>query len=161
VNVVLDLMIHDLDIATDLSGSRPKLVSAAGASVITREIDSAFARIVFENGCIADIAASRVSDEKKRTIRAFDGDTLYTGDYQSQKAFVSRRGAGTVLELVTSELPSERRDTLLDEVRSFVDCIDNWKPPLVGGAEGRRALALARLITQCIENGSADFVPFS
>jgi len=161
VNVVLDLMIHDLDIATDLSGSRPKLVSAAGASVITREIDFAFARIVFENGCIADIAASRVSDEKKRTIRVFDGDMLYTADYQSQKAFASRRGTGTVPELVSSELPSERRDTLLDEIRSFVDCIENWKKPLVGGAEGRNALALARLITQCIEKGSAAFVPFS
>ncbi|MBS1127761.1 MAG: hypothetical protein H6Q96_141, partial [Nitrospirae bacterium] len=77
------------------------------------------------------------------------------------KAFVSRRGAGTVPELVTSEIPSERRDTLLDEVRSFIDCIANRKPPLVGGIEGRNALALARLITHCIEQGTTDFVPFS
>ena len=161
VNVVLDLMIHDLDIVADVAGSKPNKVSAVGTSVITREIDSVIARIVFENGCIADVAASRVSDEKKRVIRIFDGDTLYTADYQSQKAFVSRRGAGTVPELVTSEIPSERRDTLLDEIRSFIDCIANRKPPLVGGIEGRNALALARLITGCIEQGTTDFVPFS
>src|SRR3990172_1572284 len=77
VNVVLDLMIHDLDIVMDLAGSEPREVSAAGASVITKEIDAAAARIVFMNGCIADVTASRVSDEKKRALRLFDGNTLY------------------------------------------------------------------------------------
>ena len=161
VNVVLDLMIHDLDIVTDVAGSKPSKLSAMGSSVITREIDSASARIVFENGCIADVAASRVSDEKKRVIRIFDGDALYSADYQTQKAFVSRRGIGTVPELLSSELPAERRDTLLDEVRSFISCIENKKTPLVGGAEGRNALALARLITNSIEQGTMEFVPFS
>lgn len=93
VNVILDLMIHDLDIVTDIAGSRPKEVSAAGASLMTKEIDIATARIVFENGCIADITASRVSDEKKRIIRIFDGELLYTGDYQQQKATVTAREA--------------------------------------------------------------------
>jgi predicted dehydrogenase len=62
VNVILDLMIHDLDIVMDLAGSAPHEVSAAGASVITKEIDSASARIIFQNGCVADVTASRVSD---------------------------------------------------------------------------------------------------
>src|SRR5208283_4944995 len=86
VNVVLDLMIHDLDIVADLAGSVPKEISAAGASVITKEIDTATARIVFRNGCIADVTASRISDEKKRLLRVFDGDKIFTADYQIQKA---------------------------------------------------------------------------
>ncbi|MHB8844119.1 MAG: Gfo/Idh/MocA family oxidoreductase [Nitrospirota bacterium] len=161
VNVILDLMIHDLDIVTDLAGSRPARVSAAGASVITREIDSASARIVFENGCIADVAASRVSDEKKRILRIFDGDALYTADYQTQKAFVSRRGTGAVPELVASEIPTERRDTLLEEIKAFLACIEKKARPLVSGTEGRNALALARIITDSIEQGQNGFVPFS
>jgi predicted dehydrogenase len=161
VNVILDLMIHDLDIVTDLAGSRPAQVSAAGASVITREIDSAFARIVFENGCIADVAASRVSDEKKRILRIFDSEALYTADYQTQKAFISRRGTGTVPELVATEIPTERRDTLLEEIKSFLACIENKTRPLVSGVEGRNALALARIITDSIEQGKNGFVPFT
>ena len=161
VNVILDLMIHDLDIVTDLAGSRPARVSAAGASVITREIDSAFARIVFENGCIADVAASRVSDEKKRIIRIFDGEALYTADYQTQKALVSRRGTGPVPELIAEDIPTERRDTLLEEIRAFLGCIESRKRPMVSGAEGRNALALARIITDSIEQRQNGFVPFS
>jgi predicted dehydrogenase len=161
VNVVLDLMIHDLDIVTDVAGSEPKKVSAMGTSVITREIDSVIARIVYQNGCIADVAASRVSDEKKRVIRIFDGDTLYSADYQTQKAFASRRGTATMPDLVANELLTERRDTLLEEIRSFISSVESGKRPLVGGAEGRNALALALLITRCIEQGTADFVPFT
>jgi len=161
VNVVLDLMIHDLDIVTDVAGAKPKKVSAMGTSVITREIDSVIARIVFENGCVADIAASRVSDEKKRVIRIFDGDSLYTADYQVQKAFVSRRGTASVPDLIATELPTERRDTLLDEIKAFIASIESGNRPIVGGAEGKRALALARLITDSIERGTTDFVPFS
>jgi len=162
VNVVLDLMIHDLDIVTGLAGSRPREVSAAGASLITREIDTATARIVFENGCIADVAASRISaEEKKRILRVFDRDVLYTADYQTQKAFASRRGTGTVPELVATELPAERRDTLLEEIKSFLGCIENKTRPVVSGTEGRNALLLARIITDSIEQGKSGFVPFS
>ena len=159
VNVVLDLMIHDLDIVTDLAGSRPAEVSAAGASVITRELDAATARIRFENGCIADVAASRVSDEKKRLLRVFDGDAVYAADYQTQKAVRSRPVAGTVPELRPEELPTERKDTLFEEVASFVRCVSEGGRPLVGGAEGRNALALATLITRSIGEGRTGFVP--
>lgn len=160
VNVVLDLMIHDLDIVTDLAGSAPLKVSAAGSSIITREIDTATARIVFANGCVADVTASRISDEKKRLLRIFDGDALYTADYQTQKAFHSRRGPGAVPEFVTTEIATERRDTLLEEIKEFIACIEHRSRPTVSGTEGRNALALARLITHSIENRSTEFVPF-
>jgi predicted dehydrogenase len=159
VNVVLDLMIHDLDIVMDLAGSEPYQVSAAGASVITQEIDSASARIVFRSGCVADVTASRVSDEKKRLLRVFDGEAVYTSDYQSQKAVVSRRGGDPVPELLMSDISTDRRDTLGEEVRAFVLSIQTGTQPLVSGNEGRRALALAQKITENIHKGITEFVP--
>jgi predicted dehydrogenase len=159
VNVVLDLMIHDLDIVMDLAGSEPYQVSAAGASVITQEIDSASARIVFRSGCIADVTASRVSDEKKRLLRVFDGEAVYTSDYQSQKAVVSRKGGDLVPELLMSDISTDRRDTLGEEVRAFVLSIRTGTQPLVSGSEGRRALALAQKITENIHKGITEFVP--
>ncbi len=161
VNVVLDLMIHDLDIVMDLAGSAPKEVSAAGVSVITHEIDLASARIVFHNGCIADVTASRVSDEKKRLLRVFDDDAIYTCDYQTQKASVSRKQSGTVPQLIVQDISSERRDTLEDEVRAFVQSVRSGVRPLVSGIEGRQALALARIITNSIEQGITGFVSVS
>ncbi len=158
VNVVLDLMIHDLDIVTDLAGSAPLKVSAMGSSIITREIDAAMARIVFANGCVADVTASRISDEKKRLLRIFDGDALYTADYQTQKASVSRRGPGAVPEFVAAEIATERRDTLLDEIKAFIACIEHASRPAVSGTEGRNALALAKMITHSIENRITEFV---
>ncbi len=159
VSVVLDLMIHDLDIMMDLAGSTPKEVSAAGAAVITDKIDMATARIVFENGCVADVAASRVSEEKKRFLRVFDGENVYFSDYQSQKASVSRRGLSMSPELVAHPLTMERRDTLSDEIRSFVQSAQDGTRPLISGIEGRRALALATTIQQNIMRRIAGFVP--
>ncbi len=158
VNVVLDLMIHDLDIVSDLAGSEPREISAAGASVITKEIDTATARIVFHNGCTADITASRIAAEKKRLLRVFDEAGIYTADYQTQKAAISRKGDGPVPELVTSDIFTERRDTLYEEIRAFVLSIRTGGRPLVSGAEGRRALALAQRISENINKGIGGFV---
>ena len=158
VNVVLDLMIHDLDIVTDLAGSEPKEVSAAGASVITKEIDMATARIVFHNGCAADLTASRISDEKKRLLRVFDEEMVYTSDYQTQKASVSRKGSNAVPELVTSDIITERCDTLHEEITAFVRSIQTGSRPLVSGVEGRRALALALRISENINKAIKGFV---
>jgi predicted dehydrogenase len=159
VNVVLDLMIHDLDIIMDLAGSTPKEVSAAGVTIITDEIDIATARITFQSGCIADVTASRVSDEKKRLLRVVDEGAIYTSDYQTQKATVSRVKTGHVSQLVVQDISSERRDTLGDELRAFVQSVQNGVRPLVTGIEGRRALALARTITDNIGKGLTAFVP--
>jgi len=159
VNVVLDLMIHDLDIVADLAGSEPKEVSAVGASIITKEIDIASARIVFQNGCIADVTASRVSDEKKRLLRLFDNESVYNADYQTQKTMLSRKGDGLVPELTTQDISTDRCDTLNEEIRAFVRSVQSGARPLVSGLEGRRALALARIITENIEKGIIGFVP--
>jgi predicted dehydrogenase len=159
VNVVLDLMIHDLDIVSDLAGSAPKEISAAGASVITSEIDTAAARIIFRSGCVADVTASRVSDEKKRLLRVFEGSNVYTSDYQSQQATVSHKKTAPALELVVQNIPTDHCDTLGEEVLNFVRSIQNGSRPRVSGADGRRALALARIITDNITKGINGFVP--
>jgi predicted dehydrogenase len=161
VNVVLDLMIHDLDIVMDLAGSAPTEVSAAGASIITSEIDMAMARITFQNGCIADISASRISDEKKRLLRVFDGDRVYTSDFQTQKATVSRRGTAAVPELVSQDLTTTKSDTLNEEIRAFIQSVRRGTGPVVSGSEGRRALALALTITDTINKGISGFVPIT
>ncbi len=161
VNVVLDLMIHDLDIVMDLSGSPPKEVSAAGVSFMTAEIDMATARITFQNGCIADVTASRISDEKKRLLRIFDLNAIYTSDYQAQKATVSRINPGVIPQLKVQDISSDRRDTLEDEIRAFVQSVRSGARPLVTGIEGRRALALARAITDTITQRITGFVPVS
>ncbi|HEX9135409.1 MAG TPA: gfo/Idh/MocA family oxidoreductase, partial [Nitrospirota bacterium] len=127
--------------------------------VITREIDCASARLVFKNGCVADVTASRVSEEKKRLLRVYDGEAIYTSDYQSQKAIVSRKGGDPVPELVMNDISTERRDTLDEEVRAFVLSIETGTRPLVSGIEGRRALALAQKITENIQKGITEFVP--
>lgn len=158
VNVVLDLMIHDLDLVADLAGSEPKEISAAGASVVTKEIDMASARIVFQNGCVADVVASRVSEEKKRVIRVFDDAGIYALDFQSQKAVFSGKGAGAVPQFETQDLSRDRLDTLHEEIRAFVRSIETGGRPLVSGMEGKRALGLAQLITSSIENGRSGFV---
>lgn len=159
VNVVLDLMIHDLDLVTDLADAEVREVSAAGASVITKEIDIASARILFANGCVADVVASRVSEEKKRLLRVFDGKCIYTADFQTQKAQQSFRKDGAALELATEDISLERRDTLLEEIRDFITCVEQSRRPLVSGIEGKRALALAQLISRSIEQGISAFVP--
>jgi len=159
VSVVLDLMIHDLDVVMDLAGSAPKEVSAAGAAVITNEIDIATARIVFDNGCVADVSASRVSDEKKRTLRVFDGGNVYLSDYQTQHASISRKGKSPLSEFVANPIETDRRDTLADEIRAFVKSVQEGTTPLVSGIEGRRALALATTIAGNITERITGFVP--
>ena len=159
VNVVLDLMIHDLDIVTDLANAEAREVSAAGASVITKEVDIASARILFANGCVADVVASRVSEEKKRLLRVFDGNRIYTADFQTQKAQRSFRKDGAALELSAEDLSLERRDTLLEEIKDFVRCVEQKTRPLVSGLDGKKAFALAQIITRSIEQGISGFVP--
>src|SRR5208283_2464079 len=152
-------MIHDLDVVMDLAGSAPKEVSAAGTAVITDKIDMAMARIVFENGCVADVSASRVSDEKKRVLRIFDGKNIYTSDYQTQQASVSRKGGTESPAFTAHNLAVEKRDTLADEIRAFIKSVQDGTRPIVSGIEGRRALALATTIADNVTRRITAFVP--
>jgi predicted dehydrogenase len=119
----------------------------------------ATARIVFKNSCVADVTASRVSEEKKRLLRVFDGEHMYSSDYQTQKAVVSNKAGTGAPGLASEDISLDRCDTLNNEIRAFLQCVRDKTQPLVSGREGRRALALAGMITETIKKGIAGFVP--
>lgn len=148
VNVVLDLMIHDIDIILTLVKSDLKLVNSVGVPVISDEVDIANARLQFESGCVANVTASRVSVDTMRKIRIFQPDAYITIDYQARKIGIFRKGgAGMPLPMIPNVTLEERSfdqgDSLMDEVRAFVHSVREGKPPVVSGEDGKRALAVA------------------
>ncbi|MFZ3073172.1 MAG: Gfo/Idh/MocA family oxidoreductase [Thermodesulfobacteriota bacterium] len=149
VDVVLDLMIHDIDIILNMVKSEIESVEAVGIPVMSNKIDIANARIKFANGCVADVTASRISKERTRKIRLFQSDAYISIDYAHQKISVSRlkREEGSMVpSIVEDVLQIEKGDSLKEEIISFVDCVVNKKPPLVSGKDGVRALQAAILI---------------
>jgi predicted dehydrogenase len=156
VDVVLDLMIHDLDIVLSLVNSKVKQFHATGIPVLTHTSDVAHARIEFENGCTASLTASRVSEEKIRKTRIFQPDGILSIDYLSQKLFLSKRavshGREKIPEMVTEKIPVKKIDLLEVEVHSFLQCVRNRKDPKVSGSDGKRALTLALQIIQKIDD---------
>ncbi|MBI4193682.1 MAG: Gfo/Idh/MocA family oxidoreductase [Betaproteobacteria bacterium] len=151
VDVVLDLMIHDIDIILNLVKSDIADVRPIGYPVLTDEVDIASARLEFTNGCVANVTASRVSNKSERKLRVFQQDAYLSLDLQPPKLVCWRRlrdGGGARLE------PEERgfaqADLLLEEVRSFVDAVRFGTPPMVSGADGKRALEVALRITAAI-----------
>jgi predicted dehydrogenase len=155
VNVVLDLMIHDIDIVLDLVNSKPKQFQAVGIPVITRHIDIANAWIEFENGCTANLTASRVSKEKARRTRILQPDGILTIDYVSQKVSLSKRavrpGREEISEIVTKEILVKKVDLLEAEIHSFLQSVRDRKHVRVSGLDGKRALELALQIIQKID----------
>jgi predicted dehydrogenase len=140
VDVVLDLMIHDLDLVVALARSEVKRVSASGFRVLTRDIDIATALIEFRSGCIATLSASRVSQAAVRKLRMFQHGVYVSADLQSGAArFVTRHGG----ELKQTDENYAGGDALAEQARSFVFSIKNKKPAAVSGDDGRRALKLA------------------
>lgn len=156
VDVVLDLMVHDLDIVLSLVKSRVNQFQAVGFPVLTQTSDVAHARIEFENGCTASLTASRVSEEKIRRTRIFQPDGILSIDTLSQKLFLSKKavspGAERVPEMVTEEIPVKKTDPLEAEIRAFLQCVRNRKDPQVSGPDGRRALMLSLQIIQKIDD---------
>jgi predicted dehydrogenase len=156
VDVVLDLMIHDLDIVLSLVDSGVNQFQAVGFPILTHTSDVANARIEFENGCAASLTASRVSEEKIRKTRIFQPDEILSIDYLSQKLFLSKKavspGGERVPEVITEEIPVKKIDPLEAEIHSFLQCVRNRKDPWVSGADGRRALMLALQIIQKIDD---------
>lgn len=147
VSVVLDLMIHDLDIILRLANSPVKAVHATGVAVLSPTEDIANARIQFENGCVANVTASRISQDKLRKIRVFQDDTYLSLDYMSQSGQLCRRTATGIEAL---PVPIDKSEPLAAELRSFADCVRLRSAPVVTGRHGMEALHLAIMICQTI-----------
>jgi predicted dehydrogenase len=153
VDVVLDLMIHDLQIVQSLVGARAVEIRAAGLPVLTPRLDIANARIVFEGGCVANLTASRVSARKVRKLRVFAPALYVSVDMQSRtvKTFRLCREKGEP-EIVSAELSVGPEEPLAREVADFVRASRSRQPPLVPGEAGRDALALAQDVLQAVES---------
>lgn len=150
VNVVLDLMIHDLEIILHLVGAPVKAVHAVGVPVLSGSEDIANVRLLFENGCVANVTASRISPERMRKIRVFTEDAYLSLDYQNQAGELFRKGpAGIARE----EVPIEKGEPLWLELRSFADCVRRRDRPVVSGEHAAEALRLAVEITQQMRRG--------
>jgi predicted dehydrogenase len=156
VDVVLDLMVHDIDIILSLTNSKVKEVQAIGIPFITRSLDIANARLEFENGCIASLTASRISKEKVRKTRIFQPNGIFSIDYLSQKLSFSIKGSSLgkekIPEMVTKEIPVKKIDLLENEIQSFLQNVRDRKEARVSGLDGKRVLEVALLITQKIDH---------
>jgi predicted dehydrogenase len=149
VDVVLDLMIHDIDVIASLVDSAVERVEAVGVAVLTDKPDIANARITFSNGCIANVTASRVSIKRERKIRVFQPDAYLSIDYDQRRAQIFHKPApGEGWMAIRSEtIEIEESDALAHEIDSFLDCVRTRSVPLVSGAEGLRALEIASMIS--------------
>ena len=148
IGVVLDLMIHDLEIVLHLVNSPVASVDAVGIPVLTRREDIANARIRFEDGCVANITASRISPERMRKIRVFQSNAYLSLDYQDQSGWIYRKDG---LEIGREEVQVEKDEPLKCELMSFVECAAKGEVPKVSGQQGAAALDVALEITRLIE----------
>jgi predicted dehydrogenase len=142
VDVVLDLMIHDLDLVLSLAKGEIAQISACGFQVLTDSIDIANVRIEFADGCVANLSASRVSQSPVRKLRVFQADGYASADLQAGKLRMARRDARKG-EIVEDETVFDDRDALRAEIEGFVDAVRGGRRPPVAGEDGRKALALA------------------
>ena len=158
VSVVLDLMIHDIDLILDIVGSPVVSIDAVGAPVFTDEIDIANARIRFENGCVADATASRISMKSERKLRVFQADAYLSIDLQQKVLSQVRKqpgpASGDMPRVDMSEQNFEPGDALKDEIVSFLDCIRTGRRPVVSGEDGLRALETATRIGELLGAGA-------
>jgi predicted dehydrogenase len=159
VNVVLDLMIHDIDIVQNIVGAPITRIDAIGTPVFSDEIDIANARIHFANGCVANTTASRVSMKTERKMRIFEDDAYLSLDLQQKILTVIRkRGASEPpgpLPVTIEEQNLDQGDALKAEIASFLECIRTGRPPVVPGEAGLMALETAMRITEQVEQSLA------
>jgi predicted dehydrogenase len=151
IGVVLDLMIHDLEIILHLVRSPVQTVDAVGVPVLSRGEDIANARIRFENGCVANITSSRISPEQMRKIRVFQEDVYLSLDYQNQSGEMYQR---TAEGLQRAEVEIEREEPLKRELAAFIECAATGRAPKVSGFQAAAALELAVEITKRINSVS-------
>ncbi|MFN5744810.1 MAG: Gfo/Idh/MocA family oxidoreductase [Methylococcaceae bacterium] len=156
VSVVLDLMIHDIDIILDIVDSEVERIDAKGVTVLTNDTDIANARLTFKNGCVANVTASRASLKVERKMRMFMPNCYISVDFQNRVLAQYRKGEREMFpgvpEIASEESVFENGDALLEEIRHFVSCIREGREPLVSGLAGRRALATAIEITRLLKS---------
>jgi len=147
VNVVLDLMIHDIDIILSLVQSKIQQIHAVGVPVVTPEVDIANARLIFENGCVANVTASRISMKSMRKIRFFQKDTYISVDYADHDITIVRKdNKGTSLPvpgMSMDRMTFDKADSLKAEIESFIASVQTRRRPLASGVDGRKALKVA------------------
>ena len=160
VNVVLDLMIHDIDIVQTIVGAPVRAIEAVGTPVFSEDIDIANARITFENGCVVNATASRVSLKTERKMRIFEDDAYLSLDLQQKiLTLIRKRAPGEPpgpLPVTIEEQSLEPGDALRAEIDSFLGCIRDGRPPVVTGEAGLMALETAMRITEQVRRSLAD-----
>lgn len=149
VDVVLDLMIHDLDVVLDLAGALPEEIRAAGISILSDKVDIANVRLAFPGGCIANLTASRVSTERVRKLRLFQPHQYISLDYQKQEAVAFNVGENQQIGFQPLQVMKE--EPLKLEVEAFLSAVANRSRPVVSGEEGLRALEVALAILDKIK----------
>jgi predicted dehydrogenase len=149
VDVVLDLMIHDLDIVLSLTGQAPTEIRAAGISILSRKVDIANVRLAFATGCVANLTASRVSTERVRKLRLFQPREYISVDYTRQEVSVLKVGDDHQIHF--QPLPIEKQEPLRLELESFLDAVESRARPRVTGEDAMRALEVALGILGKIE----------
>jgi predicted dehydrogenase len=160
VNVVLDLMIHDIDIVQTIVGAPIATIDAVGTPVFSDEIDICNARIRFTNGCVANATASRVSLKTERKLRVFEDDAYISLDLQQKIMTLIRKRSPTdgpgPLPVTIEEQALDQGDALRSEVESFLDCIRTGREPVVSGEAGLIALETATRITEQVHKSLAE-----
>ena len=153
VDVVLDLMIHDIQILHALDASPLQEVRATGIAVLSRRVDIANARIALASGCVANLTASRVSAERVRKLRAFLPSRYYSLDYQQQeiKGYRLETGVDGARSILPDDLAVERGEPLRHELEAFLAACRGERGPLVDGTQGRNALATALAVGEAIQ----------
>jgi predicted dehydrogenase len=161
VDVVLDLMIHDIDLILSIVRSPVVSVDAIGSSVFSKEIDIANARLRFANGCVANATASRVSLKTERRLRLFQDDAYVSVDLQQKVLTVIRKGAGIgadgMPQVAIEENTYEQGDALKAEIEAFLDAAQNGTAPPVSGEDGLLALRTAVSITEQVASSMRKF----
>ncbi len=148
IGVVLDLMIHDLEVILHLVRSPVQSIDAVGVPVLSRSEDIANARLRFENGCVANVTSSRISPERMRKIRVFQEDAYLSLDYQNQSGEIYRRVGDRISR---DKVQIEREEPLKRELVSFIECATTGREPRVSGFQATAALELAVKITQRLQ----------
>jgi len=147
IGVVLDLMIHDLEVILHFVRSPLWSIDAVGVPVLSKNEDIANVRLHFEDGCVANVTASRISPERMRKIRIFQEDAYLSLDYQNQSGEIYRRIGKQIWR---DRVEIEHHEPLKLQLRSFIECASTGRQPRVSGSQATAALELAVKITQQI-----------